>query len=100
MKWRDRIFAETGEPRHHVPVSGYEARKMYERYRQSRRMSAVESLFNVCVGFLVAVLANALVLPAFGFQTTLEDNVLIAIAFTVIGLIRSYVIRRFFNWLG
>lgn len=63
-------------------------------------MSAVESVSNVAIGFAVAVVANAIVLPLFGYQTTMSDNVAIAVAFTFISLARSYLIRRFFNWLG
>jgi len=42
--------------------------------------------------------ANLTVLPAFGYNVTLFDGAAIGLAFTFISLIRSYVIRRVFNY--
>jgi len=41
---------------------------------------------------------NLTVLPAFGYNVTLFDGAAIGLAFTFISLIRSYVIRRVFNY--
>jgi CO/xanthine dehydrogenase FAD-binding subunit len=37
------------------------------------------------------------ILPAFGFDITLKDNLIIGALYTVISVARSYVIRRWFN---
>jgi hypothetical protein len=66
---------------------------------QSRIGSLVESWANVCVGFGVAWAANALVLPAFGLPVSAGKSFAIAAVFTAISLVRSYIIRRFFNGL-
>jgi len=66
--------------------------------RQSRRRSATEAIMNVIIGYMVAVFANLTVLPAFGYNVTLSDGAAIGLAFTIISLIRSYVIRRVFNY--
>lgn len=66
---------------------------------QSRVASAVESVVNVLVGYLVSVAANLLVLPAFGYPVSVGDSFAIGAAFTVISLLRSYIIRRLFNAL-
>ena len=66
--------------------------------RQSRKRSAVEAIMNVIIGYMVAVFANLTVLPAFGYNVTLFDGAAIGLAFTIISLIRSYVIRRVFNY--
>ena len=66
--------------------------------RQSRKSSMVESIMNVIIGYMVAVFANLTVLPAFGYNVTLFDGAAIGLAFTFISLIRSYVIRRVFNY--
>lgn len=63
---------------------------------QSRLMSFVEASVNVLIGYLVSVLANWLVLPAFGYPVSVSDSFLIGLIFTVISLIRSYTIRRLF----
>jgi hypothetical protein len=67
-------------------------------YKQSRRRSAVEAIMNVIIVYMVAVFANLTVLPAFGYNVTLSDGAVIGLAFTIISLIRSYVIRRVFNY--
>ena len=64
--------------------------------RQSRRMSFVESLANVGVGFGVAVLTQAVVFPLFGLHATIGQNVQIGAIFTVVSIARSYVLRRLF----
>jgi hypothetical protein len=67
---------------------------------QSRLMSAVEASFNVLIGYLVSVLANILILPLFGYDVTVADSFAIGLAFTAVSLVRSYALRRWFNWLG
>ena len=65
--------------------------------RQSRAGSAVESLLNVAIGYGVAVAAQVLIFPAFGITVDLPTNLNIAFCFTVVSLLRSYLIRRIFN---
>jgi len=64
---------------------------------QSKRRSALEAASNVTVGFLVAVGANLLVLPAFGYEVTIIDSFAIGWVFTVISMLRSYFLRRLLN---
>ena len=61
-------------------------------------MSAVEAVANVAVGYFVAVVTTAVVLPAFGYRVTAGDALGISAVFTAISLARSYVLRRVFNW--
>lgn len=65
---------------------------------QPRRQSALESIANVLVGFGVAILSNNIVLPLFGYQVSRTNSFYIALIFTAISLVRSYVLRRSFNW--
>lgn len=65
---------------------------------QSRLGSLAEALINVAIGFGINFAANWFILPLFGFSTlTLKANLLIGVVYTVISVIRSYVIRRWFN---
>tara|TARA_R110000824_G_scaffold177096_1_gene356338 strand:+ start:162 stop:389 length:228 start_codon:yes stop_codon:yes gene_type:complete len=64
---------------------------------QSKKASLIEALINVTVGYLVAVLANYIVLPMFGYMVNIADSFYIGIVFMVIGIIRSYLLRRLFN---
>ena len=66
---------------------------------QSRAMSAVEAVTNVLVGYGIAVVTQVLVFPLFGLTSSLGDNLLLGMVFTVVSLIRSYALRRVFNTL-
>ena len=65
--------------------------------KQSRRMSLVEALANVAVGFGVAVATQIAVFPLFGLRASLADNLTIAAVFTSASIARSYVLRRTFE---
>ena len=64
---------------------------------QSKKQSLIESLTSVFVGWLIGVILNMLVLPLFDYDVSLTDGVLISIIFTAVSVVRSYVVRRFFN---
>ena len=66
---------------------------------QSRFASFAETLLNVAIGYGVALSAQILVFPLFGIHIPLQDNVLIGVIFTAVSIIRSYWVRRLFNWL-
>jgi hypothetical protein len=63
---------------------------------QSRVMSLVEVVTSTLIGFGVSVWANYAVLPLFGFKVKLAESLAITLVFTVISIIRSYLVRRFF----
>ena len=64
---------------------------------QSRVGSLVESLANIAIGYFVAVASQAAIFPLFGIHIPLTDNLLIGVFFTLISLVRSYVLRRAFE---
>ena len=64
---------------------------------QSKKESLIETLTSVFVGWLIGVILNMLVLPLFDYDVNLTDGVLISIIFTAVSVIRSYIIRRWFN---
>lgn len=67
---------------------------------QSKLASLVEVATNMAVGFIVSVYAQAVIFPLYGFSTlSLTENVQIVTIFTIISMVRSYLVRRFFNWL-
>lgn len=67
---------------------------------QSRWMSLVESVSNIVVGYCLAVLTQVLVFPLFGLSVSLGENLGIGAVFTVVSLVRSFVLRRIFNGLS
>src|SRR6266511_5863442 len=52
--------------------------------KQSRRMSLVEAIANVAVGYAIAVLTQILMFPIFGLQVSLSNNLTIGAAFTAL----------------
>ena len=68
-------------------------------HKQSRRMSLIEALVNIAVGYFVAVAMQILAFPLFGLDASLEENLALGVLFTVASLCRSYVLRRIFEAL-
>lgn len=66
---------------------------------QTRIQSAIEAVANVAVGYIVAILSQIAVFPLFGIHVPLSSNLAIGAWFTVISLVRSYILRRWFNGL-
>ena len=64
---------------------------------QSRRASMIEAVANVAIGYFVAILSQLVVFPLFGIHIPLSANLWIGAWFTVISLVRSYALRRWFN---
>ena len=67
---------------------------------QTKLGSIAEAWANIAVGFTINFCANMLILPLFGFHNlSLSKNFVIGLLYTVISLVRSYVLRRWFNGL-
>jgi hypothetical protein len=66
---------------------------------QTRLGSLAESLANIVIGFAINWIANMLILPLFGFHVTGLQAFHMGVLFTGISLVRSYVLRRWFNGL-
>jgi len=65
--------------------------------KQSRLMSLIEAITNVVVGYGLAVLTQILAFPAFSLHATLSQNLQLAALFSVISVLRSFVLRRAFE---
>ena len=65
---------------------------------QTKLQSLIESITNILIGYLVALASQLAIFPIFGINIPLSDNLLIGFWFTAISLVRSYVVRRYFNW--
>lgn len=64
---------------------------------QTKRQSLKESICNIVIGYTIAVISQVLIFPLVGVQATLNQNLQIGVYFTIISLLRSYAIRRYFN---
>jgi len=65
--------------------------------RQTRLGSLIEVMINIAIGFAINWVANLYILPLYGFAITGSQAFSMGLLFTVISVVRSYVIRRWFN---
>lgn len=66
---------------------------------QTRLGSFIEAWVNVAIGFGINFTANLLILPLFGFDISIKQNLSLGLIYTGISVARSYVVRRWFNAL-
>ena len=64
---------------------------------QSKKQSLIESLTSTTIGIIIGIVLNLTILPIFGYPVSVVDSLWISVIFTIVSIIRSYVIRRFFN---
>jgi hypothetical protein len=64
---------------------------------QTKLGSFIEACINIVIGFVINFCMNLLILPLFGFHITLLDNFYMGLLYTIVSIVRSYVIRRWFN---
>lgn len=64
---------------------------------QTKKRSLNEAITNIVVGYLINLGMQIAVFPLFNIHISLKHNLGIGAIFTIVSLIRSYVIRRFFN---
>ena len=67
--------------------------------KQSKLMSWVETCLNTSIGFIIAIATQVLVFPLFGYSPPLSTNLQIGLIFTVVSIVRGYVLRRAFEFL-
>ncbi len=67
--------------------------------KQSRRMSLLEAITNVALGYGIAVVTQVAVFPLFGLYVSLSDNLMISVIFSMVSIARSFAIRRIFETL-
>jgi hypothetical protein len=67
--------------------------------RQRRATSLIESILNCVIGVGVATTGQIIIFPFFDIHISLTDTGLIALIFTGISIVRSYALRRLFEWL-
>lgn len=64
---------------------------------QTKKQSIIEVIANTVVGFIISVGVSVLLFPLMGIPVTFGENIGITLIFTLISLVRSFVMRRIFN---
>jgi hypothetical protein len=67
--------------------------------KQSRAMSFAETMTNVVVGFVASVAIQLAIFPLFGIRLAVSTNLAIGAAFTMMSVVRGYLLRRLFERL-
>ncbi len=69
--------------------------------RQSRAQSLAEAVSSVALGYLAAAVVLAwVVAPRYGWAVSTADNLEITAIFTAVSLVKSYLVRRWWEWRG
>jgi len=64
---------------------------------QTKKQSLTEAFINVAVGFIISLISTIIIFPLMDIASTPSKNLLITLFFTVISVLRSYGLRRYFN---
>lgn len=64
---------------------------------QTKLESLKESLTNIILGYITALISQILIFPLFDIYVSFSDNLLIGLYFTLISLLRSFLVRRYYN---
>ncbi|MBP7966648.1 hypothetical protein KAZ66_00010 [Candidatus Woesebacteria bacterium] len=64
---------------------------------QTKLQSLIEAIFNTAIGFVIGILSQMLIFPLLGMTVSFQTNLWIGFWFTIISVIRTYVVRRWFN---
>jgi hypothetical protein len=60
-------------------------------------MSLVETMTNILVGLVISFLSQIVIFKLYDVHLSTQQNVEITLYFTIISILRSFALRRFFN---
>jgi hypothetical protein len=60
-------------------------------------MSLVETTTNILVGLVISFLSQIVIFKLYDVHLSTQQNAEITLYFTIISILRSYALRRFFN---
>ena len=64
---------------------------------QTKLQSLIEAVTNTVIGFIISLMATFAILPVIDIESTPIKNIKLIIFFTIISILRSYVVRRWFS---
>lgn len=64
---------------------------------QTRRLSLIESITQTAIGFIVSLAVQAIIYPLMDIPVTISQNIVITAVFTIVSIIRGYLIRRWYE---
>ena len=60
---------------------------------QSKLESLYEASLNIFIGFVIAFISQLVFFPIVGIEVTLDQNFILTVLFTLVSIIRTYIIR-------
>lgn len=69
--------------------------RIEKKKKRGRILSAIESVTNALISYIIHVIVLAIIIPYFIMKGSLsiEDNTVVSIIFTIISIVRNYLIR-------
>lgn len=64
---------------------------------QSRKKSFIEALVNTFVGFMTTLIVSPFIYWVCNVKITFPEMTWVTLGFTIVSIIRNYIIRRWFN---
>jgi len=64
---------------------------------QSKLNSILESISNTTIGLLTTLMFSPIIYDMVGMAYTYSQLGLVTVLFTILSIVRGYIIRRFFN---
>jgi hypothetical protein len=64
---------------------------------QSKKHSMIESITNTIIGLLTTLIFSPIIYSMIGMEYTYKQLGLATLLFTILSIIRGYIVRRFFN---
>jgi hypothetical protein len=65
---------------------------------QSRIQSLIEAWSNTFIGYVINLMVQLVIYPWYGATFTFSQNLQIGLIFMAVSILRSYALRRAFNW--
>lgn len=65
--------------------------------KQSKKQSLKETVISTFIGLAVSLITQIVVFPLYDLEVSFNQNIQITIIFTVVSILRGYLVRRYFN---
>lgn len=65
--------------------------------KQSKKQSLKETVISTFIGLAVSLITQIVIFPLYGMEVSFNQNIQITIIFTVVSIVRGYLVRRYFN---
>lgn len=67
--------------------------------KQTKKASLVEVMVSTAIGYIAALATQLLIFPWFDIQIKFSEQLWIGAIFTIVSLIRGYIVRRLFVYI-